>query len=129
MTQKLCRLIRSTEVPIPPNGETEWIENLVQEKIIKNWETQDQPEHLRTIRDRILKSKNGKQLLTLYQQILNQREVIAIDNPEERELRLSGLVIKQDGNLKIHNRIYESIFERSWLESLNLNFPQIDLRA
>ena len=49
LTQKLCRLIRSAEVAIPPNGETEWIENLVQQKIINNWEAQDRPEHLKTI--------------------------------------------------------------------------------
>ncbi|MEO1375104.1 MAG: AAA family ATPase [Cyanobacteria bacterium J06635_10] len=116
LTQKLCRLIGSTQVPIPTNGETEWIENLVQEKIIHNWETQDQPEHLRTIQNRILKSKNRKQILTLYQQILKQTEIIVIDSPEERELRLSGLVIKQDGNLKIHNRIYKSIFDCSWVQ-------------
>ncbi|MDJ0533203.1 MAG: AAA family ATPase [Xenococcaceae cyanobacterium MO_207.B15] len=117
LTQKLCRLIRNADLPISVNGETEWIQNLVQEKIIKNWEAQDQPEHLRTIQDRILKSKNGKQLLTLYQQILESREIIALDSPEEQELRLSGLVIKQNGNLKIHNRIYKSIFDRSWVES------------
>nr|MDJ0680199.1 AAA-like domain-containing protein [Xenococcaceae cyanobacterium MO_167.B52] len=116
LTQKLCRLIRNADVPIPVNGETEWIENLVQEKIINNWEAQDQPEHLRTIRDRILKSNNWKQLLTIYQQILEQREIIAVDSPEERELRLSGLVIKEDGNIKIHNRIYESLFDRRWVE-------------
>ncbi len=117
LTQKLFRFIRNAEVPIPPNGEKEWIENLVQQKIIKNWEAQDQPEHLRTIRDRILKSQNRKQLLALYRQILEQREIIAVDSPEERELCLSGLVIKQDGHLKIHNRIYESLFARSWVES------------
>ncbi|MDJ0744035.1 MAG: AAA family ATPase [Xenococcaceae cyanobacterium MO_167.B27] len=123
LTQKLCRLIRNADVPIPVNGETEWIQNLVQEKIIKNWEAQDQPEHLRTIRDRILKCKNGKQLLTLYQQILESREIIALDSPEEQELRLSGLVIKKNGNLKIHNRIYKSIFDRSWVES---KLPMVD---
>ncbi|MGB3512053.1 MAG: AAA-like domain-containing protein, partial [Microcoleaceae cyanobacterium] len=116
LTQKLCLLIRNSEVPIPINGETEWIENLVQEQILKNWETQDEPEHLRTIRNRIVFSENRIQLLELYQQLFEQKEIIMTNIPEEKELYLSGLAIKQNGLLKIHNRIYESIFNRSWIE-------------
>ena len=110
LTQKLCKLIRTTEVAIPISTEAEWITNLVQTKIITNWETQDEPEHLRTIRDRLLKSKQSAQLLELYHQILQQPEVIAVNSSVERELLLSGLVVKQDGFLKVQNRIYQSIF-------------------
>jgi hypothetical protein len=117
LTQKLCKMIRSVETPIPKNDEAEWLQDLIQDKFIRNWEAQDQPEHLRTIRDRIVKSKNSQKLLTLYQQILHQREGIVIDSLEEQELRLSGLAIKQDGFLKIHNRIYESIFNSHWVKS------------
>ncbi|NER03122.1 MAG: GAF domain-containing protein, partial [Okeania sp. SIO3C4] len=116
LTQKLCRLIRNSKIPIPVNGETEWIENLVQEKILTNWETQDEPEHLKTIRDRILYSPNKTQLLTIYQQLWEQKEIESVDIPEQKELCLSGLAIKQNGSLKIHNRIYELIFNRSWIE-------------
>ncbi|MDZ8188808.1 MAG: AAA family ATPase [Nostoc sp. ChiSLP02] len=110
LTQKLCRLIRNSSSPIPPNKETEWIENLVQTQVIENWESQDEPEHFRTIRDRLLKSKQSVRLLELYRQILHQGEIIAVDSSQERELLLSGLVVKQHGNLRVQNRIYESIF-------------------
>ncbi len=116
LTQKLCKLIRSSPSPIPTNREAEWIENLVRKNVIENWESQDEPEHLRTIRDRLLKSKQSVRLLELYRQILHQEEVVAADSPEERELLLSGLVVKQQGTLRVHNRIYESIFDRSWVE-------------
>ncbi|NET27539.1 AAA family ATPase [Okeania sp. SIO1I7] len=116
LTQKLCQLIRNSEIPIPINGETEWIENLVQEKIIKNWEAQDEPEHLKTIRDRIFHSENRRQMLEIYQQLLEQKEIIRTNIPEEKELCLSGLAIKQNELLKIHNRIYELVFNRSWTE-------------
>lgn len=110
LTQKLCKLIRNSSSPIPTNREAEWIENLVQRSVIQNWESQDEPEHLRTIRDRLLKSKQSVRLLELYRQILHQGEIIAVDSSEERELLLSGLVVKQQGNLRVQNRIYESIF-------------------
>ncbi len=110
LTQKLCRFIRNSSSPIPNNREAEWIENLVQRSIIQNWESQDEPEHLRTIRDRLLKSKQSVRLLELYRQILHQGEIITVDSSEERELLLSGLVVKQQGKLRVQNRIYESIF-------------------
>lgn len=116
LTQKLCKLIRNTSSPIPNGSEVSWIENLVRTNIIDNWESQDEPEHLRTIRDRLLKSKKSVRLLELYRQVLHQREVVAVDSPEERELLLSGLVVKQQGFLRVNNCIYESIFDHSWVE-------------
>ncbi|MCC5626006.1 AAA-like domain-containing protein, partial [Nostoc sp. CHAB 5715] len=116
LTQKLCKLIRSASSPIPTNRETEWIENLVRRLVIENWESQDEPEHLRTIRDRLLRSKQSVRLLELYRQILHQEEVVAADSPEERELLLSGIAVKQQGFLRVNNRIYESIFDRCWVK-------------
>jgi predicted ATPase/GAF domain-containing protein len=110
LTQKLCKLIRNSSSPIPTNREAEWIENLVRTQVIENWESQDEPEHFRTIRDRLFKSKQSVRLLELYRQILHQGEMIAVDSSEERELLLSGLVVKQLGTLRVQNRIYESIF-------------------
>ncbi|NEP00717.1 MAG: AAA family ATPase [Symploca sp. SIO2E9] len=116
LTQKLCQFIRNASSAIPTNRETEWIDNLVRTKVIENWESQDEPEHLRTIRNRLLKSKQSVQLLEIYREIVEQGEVVAVDSPQEKELLLSGLVVKQQGALRVHNRIYESIFNRSWLE-------------
>ncbi len=110
LTQKLCKLIRSDSSSIPTNAEAQWIANLVQTKIVANWESQDEPEHLRTIRDRLFKSKQSDRLLELYRQILQQGEIVAVDSAEERELLLSGLAVKQQGTLKVQNRIYKSIF-------------------
>ncbi|NEQ10595.1 MAG: GAF domain-containing protein, partial [Moorea sp. SIO4E2] len=116
LTQKICQFIRSTSSAIPTNDEAEWIENLVRTRVIENWESQDEPEHLRTIRDRILESKQSVRLLEIYRQIVDQGEVVAVDSPEEKELLLSGLVVKQQGCLRVNNRIYQSIFDRSWVE-------------
>ena len=119
LTQKLCKLIRSASSLIPTNGEAEWIENLVRTNIIENWESQDEPEHLRTIRDRLLHSVQSLGLIKLYRQMLYQGKVNSVDTPEERELLLSGLVVKQQGFLSLHNRVYELVFNSSWVNSLN----------
>ena len=120
LTQKLCELVRSATEPIPTNNETAWVKNLVQERIIENWESQDEPEHLRTIRDRILNSEQpAHQLLNLYRKVLEQNAttgVIAEDSPAEKELLLSGLVSKQQGVLRVYNQIYQLVFNYQWVQ-------------
>jgi len=116
LTQKLCKLIHNSTAPIPPNGEAEWIEQLVQTQIIDNWESQDEPEHLKTIRDRITKSQQSPQLLALYQRVWEQSAVEIANSPAERELLLSGIIIKHQGTLVVQNRIYASIFNSDWID-------------
>lgn len=150
LTQKLCKLIlqesgiKSQELGVRGQGSGEflsgskfktqnpkskiadWIENLVRSHVLDNWEVWDEPEHLRTIRDRLCRYtsrdrllKSGRhqvRLLGLYHQILQQGKIVANESPEQAELRLSGLVVKQDGQLKVNNRIYQSVFNLGWVE-------------
>ncbi len=118
LTQKLCRLICNTSDYIPPNAESQWIDRLVQTNIINNWEAQDEPEHLRTIQNRLLRSQQSLRLLALYRQVLEQSEVVVIDSPEERELLLSGIVVKHQGLLRVRNRIYASIFDLTYIQQV-----------
>jgi WD40 repeat protein len=116
LTQKLCQLVLIAESSIPEGNEAEWVENLVRSHVIENWESQDDPEHLKTIRDRILSNEQRtSQLLGLYQQIWQQGEIAADESSEQMELRLSGLVVKQNGKLRVYNRIYEAVFNQSWV--------------
>lgn len=93
------------------------VANLVESRLIENWVGHDEPPHLRTIRDRLLHDEQrASLLLPLYQQILQQGEIPADDSSEQMELLLSGLVIKQQGWLKVYNRIYERVFDLDWVE-------------
>jgi hypothetical protein len=117
LTQKLCQLLlkSSNSIPLERRKLKKWVEKLVRLSILENWESQDEPEHLRTIRDRILGgSQRTTQLLWLYKQILDQGEITAQDSPEHMELLLSGLVVKHLGKLKICNRIYLTVFDQNW---------------
>ncbi len=117
LTQKICQLIQKASEPIPTGGEAQWVENLVRAHIISNWEALDEPEHVRTIGSRLLwSSQRFHQLLLVYRQILVAGEVKAFDVPEQMELRKSGLVIKQQGKLRVSNRIYASVFNFSWVD-------------
>jgi len=117
LTQKLCQLVLSSPFTIASGSEAELIEGLVRSRLIENWESQDEPEHLRTIRDRILRDEQrAGRRLGLYQQIVQQGEIASDDSSEQMELRLSGLVVKQLGKLRVYNRIYELVFNPSWVE-------------
>ncbi len=128
LTQKLCNLVvkdRDDEELFPsasclvPSA-LQLVEQIVTSRIIENWEAQDEPEHLKTIRDRILRNEQcAGGLLGLYQQILtlapSQPGILADGSPEQTELRLSGLVVKQQGRLKVYNRIYQQVFHQDWV--------------
>jgi GAF domain-containing protein len=117
LTQKLCKLVRDYKSTIPSSAEMQWVKELVEKQLIENWETHDEPEHLRTIRDRLLRSeRRAVRLIGLYQQILQQGEITADDSPEQMELRLSGLVVRQQGKLNVYNPIYASVFNENWVK-------------
>jgi hypothetical protein len=123
LTQKLCKLVLgaggewSERILIAPEDEASWVEQLVRSHIIENWEANDEPEHLKTIRDRLLRNtQRSGRLLGIYQQILQGVEVPTDDSQEQVELLLSGLVVKQQGLLQVRNPIYQEVFNLQWVE-------------
>ncbi|VXD15040.1 AAA-like domain-containing protein [Planktothrix paucivesiculata] len=121
LTQKVCQLVRLSEEIIPEGEEKKWVEKLVRSRIIENWEVQDEPEHLRTIRDRLLwESERSEELLELYSQILTSESTLCKETKEYLELRLTGIVIKSKEKVAICNYIYLEIFNLSWLENLGI---------
>ncbi|MEA5472480.1 AAA-like domain-containing protein, partial [Spirulina sp. 06S082] len=120
LTQKLCSLV----VKKAENGNPD-IDQLVEQFILNNWESQDEPEHLKTIQNRLLKDESKiDRLLAVYTQILKQGEIKRDGSPTQAELRLSGLITKNQGNLEITNLIYKKIFNLEWVEEqLNNLWP------
>ncbi|OKH53266.1 hypothetical protein NIES2101_11830 [Calothrix sp. HK-06] len=113
LTQKLCNSIYNQHQKFIS------VENIVKTQIITNWESQDEPPHLKTIRDRIsARETRAGSLLGLYQSILRNGAVPIDDSPEQIELRLSGLVVEESGYLKVYNKIYASIFNLHWVEKM-----------
>jgi len=118
LTQKLCKIILNNATTKYPN-----IPELVEKNIIENWEEKDQPEHLKTLCDRLLRNENKAiKLLDLYQKILknttlaNTSEVVIDNSTEQTELRLSGITVKRDGYLQVYNPIYQAVFNLTWVK-------------
>ena len=150
LTQKLCKLVaiaasEMTEgLTIDPGSEPIWVQNLVKKYIIHHWESQDEPEHFRTIRDRLLRNpKKAGRLLVIYQHILEayppkhplimgdkidrlesnslpvlmggDRRIKSDNSREQVELILSGLLVKNQGYLKVKNWLYQEVFNPEWV--------------
>lgn len=118
LTQKVCWLMQEaySDRPIAAGTEAQMVESLVRSRLIQNWEVQDDPEHLRTIRDRLTadRQRSGR-LLSLYQRLLTQGALKADGGSEQAELKLSGIAIEQSGQLHITNPIYAAVFNHSWI--------------
>jgi adenylate cyclase len=117
LTQKLCRLVVEQSGRTSEVFETDQrrIAEIVQKSMIQSWEFQDEPEHLRTIRDRILNNpERSIRLLGLYQQVLDATPPFD-GSQEQLELLLSGLVANRQGQLVVKNPIYRAIFNPNWV--------------
>ncbi|MGB3508982.1 MAG: AAA-like domain-containing protein [Microcoleaceae cyanobacterium] len=116
LTQKVCKLLMENgELIINPEV---GVEEIIRSRIINNWEAQDVPEHLKTIRDRIFRKDHRiVRRLGLYQQIClnNLTGIVADHSREEMELRLSGLVVKRDSKLTVANPIYAEVFHQDFI--------------
>lgn len=124
LTQKLFHQIAQVQSANPaalprliPGYEARWVEYLVRQTILNHWESQDEPEHLRTIRDRLLRhSYQVAERLHWYEQVLRDISVPADGSDLQAELLLSGLVVQQEGCLRVKNRIYRTVFNTAWVE-------------
>lgn len=124
LTQKLCRLVVENAHELNSD-----ITPLVKQFIIDDWEAQDDPEHLGTIRDRLLFDPSRQvAVLGLYQLILTLQDheagVVADGSEEEATLKLSGLIRKHGRYLRVTNPIYRMVFNLDWVKSqLNQRRP------
>ena len=118
LTQKVCQLILNHSKESKEESDRDYIKRLVENYIISNWESNDDPVHLKTIKGRLLHNRHTSRLLGLYQQILEDGAIAANDLVEQIELRLSGLVVRDGDLLKPYNHIYKSVFDLDWVNSI-----------
>ncbi|MBD2438932.1 AAA-like domain-containing protein [Nostoc sp. FACHB-110] len=127
LTQKLCQLVvkiawdtPNRKIDLPPATAGYWVEQLVKKHIILHWEANDEPEHLRTIRARLLfNEQRAGRLLGIYQQMLQAESGTPLvpidDSQEQKELLLSGLIERHNSYLRIKNPIYRQVFNHQWV--------------
>ena len=115
LTQKICQIVRREA-----DKKSEFtIAKIVEEHLIKDWQVKDEPEHLRTIYDRLCYQNSEKTICLLgwYRDILQKKAVFIDDPVAQIELRLSGLVVERHGNFEVNNLIYTKVFNLAWVDA------------
>ena len=115
LTQKLLSILREWITDTSTFNEQD-VDDIVKTHIIDNWRNQDNPEHLKTIFDRItLDTSHSIQLLSDYLLVINAKV-----KPEElgnfQRLYLTGIVHLVDDYVAVKSGIYHTIFSRQWAE-------------
>jgi hypothetical protein len=118
LTQKICNLISTSRTGFGRESAATPINvgDFIQSQVISNWVSQDSPEHLKTIRNRLLNKRvTGRRMLKLYLEILRNGEITDDGSPDQIELRLTGLVVQDRQKLKVYNKIYRNVFNETWV--------------
>jgi hypothetical protein len=126
LTQKLLALVCAASAPSLGGDEVasvahlpadELVSLVARDQVIHNWESQDSPVHLRTIRDRLLHGDElyRSRLLGIVLAIQEQGGIDCDASREQMQLRLTGLVVPCKGKLQIYNPIYAAVFNGDWV--------------
>ena len=116
LTQRVCRLVREEMPPNPQCCGDMSVDEIVQSRIIRVWESQDEQVHFQTIGDRMMADEAlAGAMLGMYQRVLAEGSVGIDGSAEQIALRLTGVVVKRGNGLCVMNRIYEGVFGREWV--------------
>lgn len=120
LTQKLCKLAHGASSRPGQGQERSWVSDLVRDRVINGWRAHDEPEHLRTIEARLLRSPRSRRLLERYAEVYERVVVAPSDDGVDAELRLCGVVAPVErgdprASLRISNPIYASVFDLEWI--------------
>ena len=92
------------------------VDEIVQSRIVRVWESQDEQVHFQTIGDRMMADESlSGAMLGMYQRVLAEGGV-GIDGSEEQiALRLTGVVVKWGDRILVMNPIYKGVFGSEWV--------------
>jgi tetratricopeptide (TPR) repeat protein len=125
LTQKICKLaLESLEQSSEQSSSQsflddidQWIADIVKTKIIFDREQLDKSQPLETVSHRVLENEDFVgEWLVQYQRILEKGSIKADGSTEQQDFIFTGLVVRQGDQIKVYNRIYETIFNDSWVK-------------
>ena len=122
LTQRLCEAVAQN----PEANTATHIDELCWELFLLP-SARERDDNLLFVREQILRSEADlTSLLELYRTIRKHKKVAdERANPLAGILRLAGITRSDAGHLKVRNRIYEHVFNPSWIDS---NIPDAELR-
>ncbi|MEL7227469.1 MAG: AAA-like domain-containing protein, partial [Cyanobacteria bacterium J06576_12] len=122
LTQRLCHLVREyadREGMLMAKDGIARVNALVRQQVLASPMEQDQQDYLKTIQRRLLQESEMKpRILDWYRQLITAGELaIPPKDPAVTELRLSGAVLQVGQRLTPLNRICQTVFDMSWVQT------------
>ncbi|HVG19526.1 MAG TPA: AAA-like domain-containing protein [Blastocatellia bacterium] len=114
LTQRLCRALVD-------EGHGSWSEADVERVVASTFfgEKSEQDNNLQFVRDMLTKRTPGlEDTLTTYREIRRNRQPVRDEEQSlvKSHLKLSGIVCREDGFLRVRNPIYKTVFDESWIK-------------
>ncbi len=135
LTQRLCQALTQQAAPnsetasVSPHSRPTTVADVDRlcEDLFLASRSRQQDDNLIFVRERLLRSDSDiAALLDLYAQVRAGRKVHDDEaNPLVSILRLAGIVRGENGLLVVRNRIYATVFDRTWIRD---NMPEAELR-
>lgn len=114
LTQRLCSNVAKQDPPIETEEE---VDQLVE--ITFCGEQSDKDSNLQFVRDMLIKRPPDRaKALTIYRKVLHGHPPVhdSEQSIHKVHLRLSGIVLRINEMLAVRNRIYSTVFDRSWIK-------------
>ena len=121
LTQRLCMALAQERATSPAGVDR------ICEELFLSQSARQHDDNLLFVRERILHSEvDTTALLTLYGKIWSGKRVLDDEtSPLISVLRLSGIARSSSGKMRVRNRVYSYIFDRTWVQT---NLPGAELR-
>ncbi len=113
LTQKLCAAV----VKASPDESPELVDTLVKKHFLA--EEGRGEDNLQFVQTRVLGDPHRSRMLKIYKRILQHNKGVPNDeqSPAINRLKLYGLVLAENGQLKVRNKIYAQAFDVAWAKA------------
>ena len=117
LTKTICHVFANSDFKIPTGMEVNAVDRLIENALIKNWQTSQLGIHIRSIAEGLVDNQQCEPILLLeeYQNILLSAAIEYKGTKEQDELLNLGLIVKDRNQLRVTNLIFQQIFDRNWI--------------
>ncbi len=114
LTQKLCRAILNWSGEDHP----ELVDKQVNNLFLAPPDRGD--DNLQFVQSRVMGDPHTREMLRIYERVLQPETPVDDDeqSPPINRLKLYGLVIVQNGRLRVRNKLYARAFDKTWTEDM-----------
>ena len=117
LTKTISHIFTNSDFNIPTGMEVNAVDRLIENSLIKNWQTSQLGTYVRSIEKSLIDNQRCEPILLLeeYQNVLLSDKIEYKGAKEQDELLYLGLIVEERNKLTVTNLIFQQIFNRDWI--------------